>query len=147
MIRMASATSTRASRAVTTNQWIIIIAVGVVAVGGAYFLLQARNKPKAEEVEWLKGDFTSESFQIKSDEWYLYWEIIGSRSSNSYFTHEVYKVGEQTPIDEWTVESGTLTSSSGPISGRSNNIDGPGTFYYKIYATSDFSWIVHPRER
>lgn len=139
--------SSKASRAVTTTQWIIIIAVVVAAAGGIYVLTRPKNKPNASEVEWQKGDFTSESFQIKSDEWYLSWEITGSRSSDSYFTHEVYREGEQEPIDEWTVDAGSLTSFSGAISGRSNDIAGPGTFYFKIYASSDFSWIVFPRER
>jgi hypothetical protein len=140
-------TSTRTSRAVTTTQWIIIIAVIVLAVGGVYFLTRPKSKPKASEVEWQKGDFTSEVFQIKSDEWYLYWEITGSRSSTSYFTHEIFKEGEQTPIDEWTVTADTLTRESGAISGRSSDVDGPGTFYFKISASSDFSWIVRPVER
>jgi len=140
-------TSPKASRAVTTTQWIIIIAVVVAAAGGIYVLTRPKSKPNASEVEWRKGDFTSETFQIKSDEWYLHWEIIGSRSSSSYFTHEVYKEGEQTPIDEWTVDAGSLTTTSGPVSGRSNDIAGPSTFYYKIYASSDFSWIVSPVER
>jgi hypothetical protein len=139
--------SSKVSRAVTTIQWIIIIAVVVVAAGGIYVLTRPKSKPNASEVEWQKGDFTSETFRIKSDEWYLSWEIIGSRSSESYFTHEVYREGEQEPIDEWTVSASTLTSSSGAISGRSNDIAGPGTFYYKIYASSDFSWIVYPSER
>jgi hypothetical protein len=139
--------STKASRAVTTTQWIIIIAVILAAIGGIYILIRARSKPKVAEVEFQKGDFTSESFKINSERWYLYWEITGSRSSKSYFTHEIYKEGEQTPIDEWTVSADTLTSESGMISGRSNYIDGPGTFYFKIYASTDFSWIVRPIER
>ena len=124
----------------------IALILVIIAATTIYFYIQSQQ-PKASEAQFRKGDFTSEPFQIDSDEWYLSWEIKGDRSSESYFTHEIYREGEQTPIDVWTVSSASLTSSSGAIQGRSNDIAGPGTFYFKIYASSDFSWLVYPSER